>query len=705
MPDLLIELLSEEIPARMQAQAAADFRDIATRKLAEAGLTFDEALSFVTPRRLTLVVRDMPARQPDRTEERKGPRVGAPEKAIAGFLRSAGLESLDQCERRSAGKAEFWFVVRRIEGGESRAILPGLIAEAIGELPWPKSMRWADTRVRFVRPLHNILALFDGERLDGGYDVGGSIERLTFSSRSRGHRFMAPGWFDVAGWDQYRAELHERKVLLDPSERKEVIWSEVLRLAAAEGLTPKEDRGLLAEVTGLVEWPVVFLGTIDASFMEVPPEVLTTAMRTHQKYFSLLQEDGSLAPRFAAVANTVAGDGGRQIVAGNERVLRARLSDARFFWDQDRLTPLEARLPALDHVVFHARLGSVGDRVRRLERLAAMIAAYVPDADVARAGEAARLCKADLVSGMVGEFPELQGLMGRYYAIEQKRDGAVADAIADHYSPQGPSDRCPSAPLSVAVALADKADLLTGFFAIGERPTGSRDPYALRRAALGMIRLVLENALRVPLRALLGSACEIYRETLPTFAAASPEGLPPEAVVEQLLEFFADRLKVHLREQGVRHDMIAAVFALGDEDDLVRLLARVRALEAFVASEDGANLLTAYRRARNIVAIEEKKDAATYDPEVDTGALQSPEEQRLHQDLATAREVSASARAAEDFGAAMRALAALRPSVDAFFDKVTVNTDDGNLRANRLRLLSAIRSTMEESADFSRIEG
>jgi len=706
MPDLLIELLSEEIPARMQAQAAEDFRRIVARRLEEAGLSFNEAVSFVTPRRLTLLVRDLPLRQPDRTEERKGPRVGAPDKAIEGFLRSAGLKSLDECEQRTVGNATFWFLVRERKGGEARKVLPGLVAESILEMPWPKSMRWADTTARYVRPLHNVLAIFDGKPLEGAFQVGGSIGGLRFNAETRGHRFLAPEPFSVSGWDEYRAGLRARHVMLDPAERKETIGSEVTRLATAEGLTLKEDRGLLTEVVGLVEWPVVLVGSIDDAFMEVPPEVLTTAMRTHQKYFSLLREDGSLAPRFATVANMVAADGGRQILAGNERVLRARLSDARFFWDQDRETPLEASLPALDEVVFHARLGSVGDRARRLERLAEAIAGYVPGADPAAAREAARLCKADLVSGMVGEFPELQGIMGRYYALEQKLDPAVADAIADHYSPQGPGDRCPTMPVSVAVALADKADILTGFFAIDERPTGSRDPYALRRAALGMIRLILENRLRVPLRAVFGAAYEIYRETLPTFAAASPEGLPPEAVVTQLLDFFADRLKVHLREEGVRHDMIAAVFALGDEDDLVRLLARVHALEAFVASEDGANLLTAYRRARNIVAIEEKKDAARYEgADVDAGAFAAPEEQRLLRELETAREVSAAAREAEDFSAAMGALAALRTSVDAFFDEVTVNTEDSDLRANRLRLLSAIRSTMEESADFSKIEG
>ena len=706
MPDLLIELLSEEIPARMQAQAAEDFRRIVVRRLEEASLAFDDAVSFATPRRLTLLVRNLPLRQPDRTEERKGPRVGAPDKAIEGFLRSAGLRSLDECEQRTVGNATFWFVVRERKGGEARDVLPGLVAESILEIPWPKSMRWADTAARYVRPLHNVLALFDGRPLEGALEVGGSIGRLTFNAETRGHRFLASEPFSVSTWDEYRDGLRARHVMLDSAEREETISSEVTRLAAAEGLRPKEDRGLLAEVVGLVEWPVVLIGSIDDAFMEVPPEVLTTTMRTHQKYFSLLREDGSLAPRFATVANMVAADGGRQIVAGNERVLRARLSDARFFWDQDRETPLEASLPALDEVVFHARLGSVGDRARRLEKLAETIAGYVPGADPAAAREAARLCKADLVSGMVGEFPELQGIMGRYYALEQKLDPAVADAIADHYSPQGPGDRCPTMPVSVAVALADKADILTGFFAIDERPTGSRDPYALRRAALGMIRLILENRLRVPLRAVFSAAYEIYRQTLPTFAAASPEGLPPEAVVNQLLDFFADRLKVHLREQGVRHDMIAAVFALGDEDDLVRLLARVHALEAFVASEDGANLLTAYRRARNIVAIEEKKDAAKYEGvDVDAAALAAPEEQRLHRELEVAREVSAAAREAEDFSAAMGALAALRPSVDAFFDEVTVNTEDSHLRVNRLRLLSAIRSTMEESADFSKIEG
>jgi glycyl-tRNA synthetase beta chain len=693
MAELLLELLSEEIPARMQARAAEDLKRLVTDKLKEAGLSFARADAYATPRRLALVVDGLPARQPDQTEERKGPRVGAPEQAISGFLKSAGLASLDQCEKRIVGKAEFWFAVTERKGQGTAAVLPALLTEAIAALPWPKSMRWATFRRAWVRPLQRIVCLLDGKPVTGELDLGG--EEVAFGDRTVGHRFRAPDPFSVTSFADFQTKLRERFVILDPAERRETIRRDAEKLAATEGLRVRDDGGLLDEVTGLVEWPVAMIGSIDAAFMDVPPEVLIVSMRTHQRYFALETSDGKLAPRFVVVANTPGDDGGKAIVAGNERVLRARLSDAKFFWEQDRKTPLADRVPALKARIFHAKLGSVADKVERMQALAVELAHYIPGADVDRARSAALLAKADLASGMVGEFPELQGVMGRYYALAEGEKPEVADAIKEHYAPLGPNDKCPTAPTSVAVALADKLDTLVGFFAIDEKPTGSKDPYALRRAALGVIRIILENGLRLPLRAAVAHS----------FAAGIARRDQQARVETELLAFFADRLKVALREQGVRHDLIDAVFALGGEDDLVRLVARVRALEAFLKSEDGANLLTAYRRASNIVAIEEKKDGATYDGAVDEGALAAPEETGLARTLAASRPETESALKREDFAAAMRELAGTRGTIDAFFDRVTVNAPEAKLRANRLRLLSEIRRTLGRVADFSKIEG
>ncbi|HSK38959.1 MAG TPA: glycine--tRNA ligase subunit beta, partial [Arenibaculum sp.] len=492
-------------------------------------------------------------------------------------------------------------------------------------------------------------------------------------------------------------------VLLDRGERRGLILEQAQHLARAEGLELIGDDGLLDEVAGLVEWPVLFTGRIDERFMDVPSEVLITSMRTHQRYFALRTPDGALAPRFVFAANVVPNDGGRTIVEGNERVLRARLSDAKFFWDQDRRTRLEERVPALADIVFHARLGTLADKVSRLETLAAELApATSPAADAGRVRTAARLAKADLVTGMVGEFPELQGVMGRYYAIGQGEPADVADAVAEHYKPLGPSDRCPTAPVSVCVALADKVDTLAGFFAIGEKPTGSKDPFALRRAGLGVIRLIVENGLRVPLSGLFGTAHQLYRA-----GERAGELAPAGEVADQLLEFLADRLKVVLRDRGVRHDLIDAVFALGGrrEDDLVRLLARVEALQTFLATDDGANLLTAYRRASNIVRIEEKKDGRSYGGAPEAGLLSAGEERDLFTALAGAERAAVPLLAAEDFSGCMAVLAGLRGPIDAFFDEVTVNTDRPDLRANRLRLLGQIRATLNAVADFSRIEG
>ena len=695
MAELLIELLSEEIPARMQARAAEDLKRLVTGKLKEAGLAFTRAEAFATPRRLALDVDGLPESQPDLKEERRGPRVGAPDQAIQGFLKASGLASLDACEQRDTGKGVFWFAVVEKKGERTFDFLRTVVPDVVLTLPWPKSMRWASGSLRWVRPLHSMILIFDGSVLLNKLIVLG--QSIPVSNQAIGHRFLAPESFIVAGFGDYKVKLRESYVILDPAERRAIIREQAEKLAAAEGLTVKPDEALLDEVTGLVEWPVVLMGRIDEAFMAVPPEVLTTSMRTHQKYFSLLKSDGSLAPRFIVVANTEATDGGKTIVAGNERVLKARLSDAKFFWDQDRKVKLEERVPALKDIVFHARLGTVADKMDRVETLAFELAAFIPGADIDQVRSAARLAKADLTSGVVGEFPELQGIMGRYYALHEGEKPAVADAIAEHYGPLGPSDRCPTAPVSVAVALADKIDTLVGFYAIDEKPTGSKDPFALRRAALGVIRLILENKLRLNLIKILGAAHRLLGGQL----GAKVDGFDAAA----LLDFFADRLKVALREQGVRHDLVSAVFALGGEDDLVRLLARVAALKNFLDSDDGAHLLIADKRARNIVRIEEKKDGAAHDGAVDAGLLTAAEEKALDAALAEARTKSAAALAAEDFTGAMAGLARLRRPVDDFFDKVTVNCDDPALRANRLRLLSQIPATLHGVADFSEIEG
>ncbi|MDA0703809.1 MAG: glycine--tRNA ligase subunit beta [Proteobacteria bacterium] len=696
MAEFLLELLSEEIPARMQARAAEDLKRLVTDGLKEARLTFERAEAFVTPRRLALVVDGLPERQPDLEEERKGPRVGAPDKAIQGFLGSVGLESIEQCEIREIKGSEFYFAVGKAEGRSTGDVLAGLIESAVHGLPWPKSMRWGALSARYVRPLHSILAIFDGKPLSGAFDLGAGAS-LAFGNAARGHLFMAPEPFSVSSFEDYRNKLHTAFVMLDREERKAAILEGAGARAGAEGLSVTPDAGLLDEVAGLVEWPMPLMGRIDDRFMDLPPEVLSTAMRTHQKYFAVEDSDGALAPRFVVVANIDAADGGAAVVAGNERVLRARLSDARFFWDQDRRDSLASRAPALRTVVFHAKLGTLDEKVDRLQALAADIAGHVPGADRDKTRSAARLCKADLVSQMVGEFPELQGLIGRYYALADGEDQAVADAIRDHYSPLGPGDACPTAPVSVAVALADKIDTLVGFWAIDEKPTGSKDPYALRRAALGVIRLILENGLRLGLSDIFHKAAHLHAET-----AGQVRG---EVVADGLLEFFADRLKVHLREEGVRHDLVAAVFALGGEDDLVRLLARVEALAAFLAAEDGSNLLTAYRRAANIVGIESKKDGAALEGPPDPALYAEAEEKALGEALDRASGAFETALADEDFAAAMAAMARLRAPVDAFFEGVTVNADDPALRANRLRLLARIGDTLGRVADFSKIEG
>lgn len=693
MAELLLELLSEEIPARMQARAAEDLKRLATERLTAAGLTFAKAESYVTPRRLALVVDGLPVRTPDLKEEKKGPRVGSPDQAIQGFLKGAGLASLDACEKRMVGKAEFWFAIVEKKGQATADLLPGLIVETIKALGWPKSMRWGANRFAYVRPLQSILALFDGKTLAGSFDLGGSA--LPFGDTTVGHRFMAPARFSVAGFADYAAKLRAAKVILDPAERRAKILADATARATAVGLKLRDDPGLLDEVAGLVEWPVVLVGDIDPQFMDVPQEALIGSMRAHQKYFAMLHADGKLARHFAVVANMETEDEGRTIVAGNERVLRARLSDAKFFWDQDRKTKLEARLPALEQRVFHAKLGTVAAKAARLEKLSRFIAEKI-GADAAKAARAAQLAKADLSSGMVGEFPELQGIMGRYYALHDGEAAEIADAIRAHYQPLGPADACPSAPVSVAVALAEKIDTLAGFWSIDEKPTGSKDPFALRRAALGVIRLIVENKLRLALRPVFAAALDAY---------GTLTGERGAKLTDDLMVFFADRLKVALKEKGARHDLIDAVFALGGEDDLVRLLARVDALGTFLKGQDGANLLIGYRRAANIVAIETKKDGKAPEGAVDAAAFVQPEEEALFARLGAVKDELDRALAHEDFAAAMASLATLRAPVDAFFEKVTVNAEDARLRANRLKLLSAIGEAPARIADFSKIEG
>ncbi|HSE73171.1 MAG TPA: glycine--tRNA ligase subunit beta [Dongiaceae bacterium] len=697
MSELLLELFSEEIPARMQGRAAEDLQRLMSDKLHAAGLHFTLARTYVTPRRLTLVVEELPAAQPDVREERKGPRVGSPQAAINGFLKSAGLRSIRECEERDTGKGVFYFATIEKKGQPTADVLPGIVIECIQQMPWPKSMRFANLTQRWVRPLHHVLAVFDGAALAGAVPMGGNTN-LILTSRTRGHRFLSPAEINVANSSDYLIKLKAAKVVPDPKERRTLIWAQCRDRALKENLGVRPDEGLLDEVTGLVEWPVVLMGKIDQQFMTVPPEVLTTSMRTHQKYFALQDKNGKLAARFLVVANMDTADKGAQIIAGNERVLRARLSDAMFFWEQDQKVRLAERLPGLRDIIFHARLGTLGQKVTRIEALARRLAAAIPGCDPQQAAEAARLAKADLTSGMVGEFPELQGIMGRYYAGIEGHAPEVADAIAEHYRPLGPADQCPSAPVSVAVALADKIDSLVGFFAIDEKPTGSKDPFALRRAALGVIRLILENGLRLQLRDVFGFAYSGF------YDQGGFEQNQPKAVIAQLLDFFADRLKVALREQGVRHDLIAAVFALGDEDDLVRLMARVKALQDLVESDAGANLLAAYRRASNIVRIEEKKDGAAYDGAPDAARFAQSEESRLFEALERESEVARRRIANEEFIAAMGSLSNLRAPIDDFFDRVTVNDPDPSLRANRLRLLSTIRATLNAVADFSKIE-
>jgi glycyl-tRNA synthetase beta chain len=723
MPDLLLELFSEEIPARMQTGAAADLERLVVGALSDRGLLFEAVRSLAGPRRLTVAMAGLPARQPDTSEEKKGPRVDAPQKAVEGFLRSAGV-TLDQCTRQADAKGEFYVAVIRREGRTTEEVLAECLPVAIGQLTWPKSMRWAAGSVRWVRPLHAIVCTFDGEVLPFAF-AGVETGTITF-----GHRFLSHGAISVRRFEDYEQKLRDAHVVLDARERKEIILHEAKQKAFALGLDLVEDLGLLEEVAGLVEWPTVLIGQIEDRFMGLPAEILQTSMRQHQKYFSLKNaRTGGLANRFALVSNMVVSDGGLHIIAGNERVLRARLSDAEFFWEQDKKRRLESRVADLKNIVFHAKAGTMQDRAYRI----ALLSLVIGDAlgtDLYRSCRAGLLAKADLVSGVVGEFPELQGVMGRLYARHDGEVPEVCEAIRDHYRPLGPSDAVPTAPVSIVAALADKVDSLVALWRAGEKPTGSKDPFALRRAALGILRIILENRLRLSLSVAMFAAVQadrlgakhswtdrlrdslFERNLLEGLARDSSQASAPgrqtaddKILVDELLAFLADRLEVALREEGLRHDLIAAVFSLGHEDDFARLVARIRALAEFLKTEDGANLLAGYRRAVNIVRIEEKKDKSTYDGEPDPRQLTAAEEKQLFMDLATAKELVAAELERERYGEAMTVMARLRGPVDAFFEKVTVNATEPGLRENRLMLLSRLRDTLHAVADFSKIEG
>ncbi len=756
MSELLLELFSEEIPARMQGRAAADLERAVNKALLDAGFMPEGVKAFAGPRRLTLVATGLPARQPDRREEKKGPRVGAPEKAVEGFLKSAGLSSLDQCEQREDKKGAFWVAVIDRKGRETADLIAEFVPQILRGFSWPKSMRWGDSNedggdLRWVRPLHRVLCTFNGEIVP--FEIGGVVS----SDVTEGHRFMAPGEITARSFENYERALREAKVLIDAEERKELIDRDAETLCKAQGLELVEDAGLLAELTGLAEWPVVMMGAFDEKFLSLPDEVLTASMRGHQKYFSVRDpKTGRLANRFIYVANLDAPDGGKAMRVGYERVLTARLSDGWYLYNQDLKRPLADRIDDLDQVTFFEGLGSVGEKARRVAALAKEIAPAV-GADPETAERAALLAKADLVTGMVYEFPELQGVMGRYYALEQGAAADIADAIRDHYKPAGQDDAVPTAPVSVAVALADKIDTLTAFWAIGKKPTGSSDPFALRRAALGVVEILSLIKINVQVFEILAKSFSEFFETansgglelnfnnfetyFNSALAINPEAIDDSFVrnirsvfnensdgltrarkyatyhreqSRSVVSFFHDRLKVYLRDSsskngGHRHDHIDAVLVDADgnlQDDLVLIVARLEALEAFLKTDDGANLVAAYKRAANILKAEAKKDKKRADPNaVEAGALVEPEEKALFAALSDAEAKAAEAIADENFEAAMAALSQLRAPLDAFFDKVTVNADDAKRRANRLSLLARLTAATARVADFSKLEG
>jgi glycyl-tRNA synthetase beta chain len=764
MPDLLLELFSEEIPARMQARAAEDLRKSVTDRLVGAGLVYEGAKAFVTPRRLTLAVHGVPARQPDLREEKKGPRVGAPDNAIAGFLKGAGLKSISEAKVQPDKKGDFYVAVIEKPGRAAIEVIGEILPDVIKGFPWPKSMRWGEQSkapgaLNWVRPLHSIVATF-GPETEEPEIVPFAVGGIAAGNETRGHRFLAPAPFTVRRFADYAQKLDKAKVVLDAERRRDIILTEAKQLAFAQGLELIEDDGLLAEVAGLVEWPVVLMGSFDEKFLRIPEEVIRATIRNNQKCFVLRDAaHAKLVDKFILVSNLEAEDGGKAIVAGNERVIRARLSDAKFFYETDLKTRLEDRLPKFKDIIFHEKLGTQWDRIERIELLAGELAPMV-GADVEKAKRAARLCKADLLTEVVGEFPEVQGTMGKYYAEAQGEDEAVAHACEDHYKPRGPDDLVPSDPVSIAVTLADKIDTLVGFWAIDEKPTGSKDPFALRRAAIGVVRGLLDNGVSVAISSVLSKSHSIYLErfsermalcfrsttgSFRTYPISLQTKEPAETnafwwiskdrllastldealdlnrdifdesefahfaeekdVTSGLLQFFADRLKVQLRDQGARHDLVDAVFGLVGQEDLLLISRRVEALGKFLDAEDGKNLLAGYKRATNIIRIEEKKDSREYTGAPDPALYKQAEEKALAQAIDAAKAEAMRAVEKEDFEAAMRAMASLRPHVDAFFEKVTVNVDDKPLRENRLKLLNEIRAATRAVADFSKIEG
>jgi glycyl-tRNA synthetase beta chain len=702
MPDLLLELFSEEIPARMQAKAADDLRRMVTDRLVAEGLIYEGAKAFATPRRLALTVHGIPARQADLKEERRGPRVGGPDAAIQGFLKATGLASIGQAKiERDAKKGDFYIALIEREGRATIDVLADMLPVIIRTFPWPKSMRWGENSIklnslRWVRPLHAITATFGLETEEPDV-VKFSVDGIEAGQTTFGHRFMAPAAINVRRFADYEAKLLDAKVVLDPERRKDTILTDAKQLAFAQGFELVEDQGLLDEVAGLVEWPVVLMGSFDQEFLSIPGEVIRATIRNNQKCFVVNDaKTGKLASKFVLTANIEASDGGKAIVAGNERVIRARLSDAKFFYETDLKTKLEDRLPKFDSIVFHEKLGTQAERIKRIELTAAEMA-LLANADVEKAKRAAHLAKADLLTEVVGEFPELQGIMGKYYALAQGEDASVAAASEEHYKPQGPNDRVPTDPVSVAVALADKIDTLVGFWAIDEKPTGSRDPYALRRAALGAIRIAIEREIELYPRGLLEKRIKRVR------ADISDEEI--SEIGDSFQRFFEDRLTVQLRDQGARHDLVDAVLHLGGREvGLLSIVRRVEALGKFLDTDDGKNLLAGTKRASNILAIEEKKDKRTFDGVPNPSLYKLTEEKTLAKAIDQAKSEATAAVAKENFAAAMRAMAKLRPAVDAFFDKVKVNDDDTKVRENRLKLLNEIRAATRAVADFSKIQ-
>jgi len=703
MPDLLLELFSEEIPARMQAKAAEDLRRMVTDRLVAEGLVYEGAKAFATPRRLTLTVHGIPARQSDLKQERKGPRVGGAEAAIQGFLKATGLNSLDEAKIQRDPKGDFYIALTEKPGKPAVDVLAEILPLIIRTFPWPKQMRWGELSAKssaltWVRPLHSIVATF-GIETEEPEVVKFDLSGISVGQTTRGHRFLAPDAFEVRRFDDYVAKLQHAKVILDPERRKEIILADARQLTFAQGFELVEDPALLDEVAGLVEWPVVLMGSFDRDFLSIPDEVIRATIRANQKCFVVRDpKTQKLTNKFIITANIEASDGGTAIIAGNERVIRARLSDAKFFYETDLKTKLEDRLPKFDQIVFHEKLGTQAERIKRIARLAGEIAPLV-GADAAKTKRAAQLAKADLLTEVVGEFPELQGLMGKYYALAHGEDASVAAASEEHWKPQGQGDSVPTDPVSVAVGLADKLDTLASFWAMDEKPTGSKDPFALRRAALGVIRLVLENNLRLSMTEIAKSGVDGLLETGTAQALIDSDKVPAD-----LLAFFADRLKVQLRDQGARHDLVDAVFALGGQDDLLMVVRRVEALGKFLDSDDGKNLLAGTKRANNILAIEEKKDKRKFDGAPDAALFKLDEEKALAKAIAEVGPEASAAVAKEDFAGAMTAMAKLRPAVDAFFDKVKVNDDDAAVRENRLKLLNEIRAATRAVADFSKIQ-